>query len=345
MRILKAFKMQGLSKAFFSAPNTSLGLNNGSNNETYPEQLRLLSPPLIVLFAFICLLIIASNGLIIYLICKKKILRSITNMFLTSLAFSDLIYGLVGFPLFAVCYLRGSIYICVSSVIFIRFTGISSVCHVLLVAFDRYIVIVHPLKYPLLVTKKLAIIATIFVWIFSFVASSIQLSWYGLDKTSLTRFDDETENIDVKYSKTCIALFVAVPLVLMCFIYGHIFYISFKHTRGDRQLSNALRQAPRSLRHEWRGSSVLLILLVIFAGCWLPFFLTMLSDHMESSQLSHMPLWLERFLVLLRFIPPLSNPLLCTLSKHDFRCALKAEVFQRAVKKLNFKCRGQTIYL
>ena len=323
--------MQGLSKAFSGAPNTSLGLNNGSNNETYPEQLRFLSPPLIVLFAFICLLIIATNSLIIYLIFRKKILRSITNMFLTSLAFSDLIYGLVGFPLFIICCLKEFIYICVSSVIFVRFTVISSVCHVLLVAFDRYIVIVHPLKYPLLVTKKRALIAIIFVWLFSFTASSIQLSWYGFDETSLTAFEDETENIDVKYSKTCIALFFALPLVLMCFIYGHIFYISFKHSKGDRQLSNALRQAPRALRHEWRGNSVLLILLVIFASCWLPFFLAMLGDHMESSQLSHMPLWVERFLVLLRFIPPLSNPLLCTLSKHDFRCALKAEVFQRTV--------------
>ena len=140
---------------------------------------------------------------------------------------------------------------------------------------------------------------------------------------------EETEGLDVKYSKTCIVLFFAVPLVLMCYIYGHIFYVTFKLARRDRQLSSSLQQPTRSVLHEWRGRSVLLIMLVIFTGCWLPYFLAMLGDHKESSQLSHSPVWVQRLLAVLGFIPPMSNPLLCTLVKKDFRQAVKEVVFRR----------------
>lgn len=332
--------MYGLSNAS-SITFTSLAANNG----TYPKQLRFLSTPLLVFLAFVSFLIVASNGFIIYLICKKKTLRSITNMFLTSLAFSDLISGMMGLPLLSICTFRGFTAICVSSVIFIRFTAISSVCHGILIAFDRYIAIVLPLRHPSLVTKRRAILATIFVWMFSFAASFIQLSWYRLENTALTKFEDETESIDVTYSKVCIAIFVVVPLMLMCFIYGHIFCISFKHIKTDRRLSDALRQEHHSFLHKWRGNSVLFIMVVIFAGCWLPFFLSVLADHSKSTPSSRSPKWVGRLLSVLRFIPPLSNPLLCTLSKHDFRCAIKAEVFRRIRKRLSFECREPVVYL
>ena len=319
--------------------NRSIGRNNGSSNETHPE-VRFLTLPMIVLFAFICLLITAANALVIYLIYKKKTLRTLTNMFLTSLAFSDLISGLVGISLLVICSLAKVFSHCVSSTMFIRFTAISSVCHVLLIASDRYIDIVHPLQHLSLITKCRAIAATFVVWLVSFVAAIIQLSWYGLDETLMKEYQERTEDLDLKYSEACIVLFFAVPLLLMCYMYGRIFYISFKHSKSDRQLSNALQQQARGMRHyAWKGNSVLLIMIVIFVGCWLPYFLTMLRDHAKSSQLSSIPSWVDRLLVVIHFLPPLSNPLLCTLSKHDFRSALKTVVFQRILKRLSIKLR------
>ena len=313
------------SDALFRASNSSSG-NNGSSNETenVQEDPALLSASITVLLAFICFLIIIVNGMVIFLICKKRALRSLTNMFLTSLAFSDLISGSVGLPFLFFCLKMNILNICVSSTIFFRFVAISSVCHVLLIAFDRYVAIVHPLRHDSIVTKWRAIGAITFVWLFSFAASVIQLSWYGLDESSLSDYD-ETEDFDVMYTKACIVLFFAVPLVLMCYIYGHIFYISFKVTKSDRHMTNALQKESRSAFHEWRGRSVILIMVVIFAGCWLPFFLAMLGDHMESSQ-SYSPVWVQRLLAVLYFVPPLLNPLLCTLVKRDFRQALKQVV-------------------
>ena len=315
---------------WLSTCNTSCVGNNRSSNGTKAEnEDELLPAPLIAILSLMCLLIVAVNGLVIFLMCQRKILRTLTNMFLASLALSDLMSSLVGIPLLVICLVKDIIKICVSSTIFIRFTAISSVCHVLLIASDRYIFIFHDMKYHCFVTKWRAIAAIFAIWLLSFLASVIQLSWHNLDEAALTEFETRTEDIDIKYSLACLALFFTIPLLLMCYIYGRIFYISFKRNKTDRQLSRNLQQPHRSLLQEWRGRSVFLITMVIFAGCWLPFFLMVLDAHMESSPFSPLPVSIERLLVFLGFVPPLLNPVLCTLAKKDFRHAFKEVVFRR----------------
>ena len=313
--------------ASLSTCNASCLGKNGSSNETEAEaEYTFLPSPLIVLLAFMCLLIVTVNGLVIFLIYKKKSLRTLTNMVLASLALSDLMSALLGIPLLIICLVRDVIKVCVSSSIIIRFTAISSVCHVLLIACERYIFIVHSINYHFLVTKRRAMGAILAIWLLSFLASVIQLSWQNLQEEALTEFDETAEEIDIKYSVTCIVLFFAIPLLLMYYLYGHIFYISFKRKKRDRQLNKNFQQAHRSVLEEWRGRSVLLITMVIFAGCWLPFFLMVLDEHMQSSPFSPLPVLVERLLIFVGFIPQLLNPVLCTLVKKDFRRALK-EVF------------------
>ncbi|XP_022792318.1 melatonin receptor type 1A-like [Stylophora pistillata] len=334
----------------YSVCNTSCRVNDsrGEFDETGYEDI-FFPWPLIVALSFICLLITAVNGLVIILIHKKKTLRTLTNMFLTSLAISDLLSGLVGIPLALICLTsstRDILIVCVLSTIFIRFTAISSVCHVLLIACDRYIFIVHQMKYHSLVSNRRGIAATVVIWLIAFAASTIQTSWHSFDEEALTTIDNETESIDIKYSLTCLALFFAFPMIMICYIYGNIFYISLKRHQTDRKLSKDLRQRFRSRHHEWRGRSVLSITLLIFAGCWLPYFLMVLYEHTESFHLPPLPLWVNRLLVFLSFVPAVSNPVLCTLTKKDFRQAFKEVVLRRersylSDTKLNFHVASQ----
>ena len=318
-----------------NAPNSSCQPNS-SSNQTDPEQTEFLPVSLIVILSFMCLLIVAVNSLVIFLIHKKKTLRTPTNMFLTSLALSDLMSGLVGIPLLVICLVKDIISVCASSAIFIRFSAISSVCHVLLIGFDRYIFIVQGIHYHSLVTKRRAIVSMFIVWLSSFVASVIQLSWYlYYHEIADTEFEEITYDLNKQYSLACIAVFFVVPLLLMCYIYGRIFQISCKSNKRDRQLNKNLQQPSRSVLHEWRGRSVLLITVVIFAGCWLPYFLAMLDDYMESSGKPPKPVWVQRLLTFLAFIPPMLNPILCTLAKKDFRRALKQVVFQRKMNDMS----------
>lgn len=310
------------------APPSVNNSNVGNRTQATKEDPELLSIPMVVLLALICLLIVVENSLVMLLMYKKKTLRSLTNMFLASLAFSDLISGLVGIPLIAICSKRHIFKICVSSVIFIRFSAISSIHHVVLIAFDRYVSIVHSFRQESLVTKWRAKGAVAFVWMFSFVASVVQLTWYGIDEESLT--DQEgAEKWDATYSLVCLVVFFGFPLILISYMYGRIFYISFKLCRSDRQMIATLQQGHHSVLHEWRGRSVLLIIVVIFAGCWLPFFLAVLGDHVEPLPSESGQASAQRLLLVLTYTPPLLNPLLCTLAKKDFRHAIREMLFKR----------------
>ena len=312
--------------------NTSCVENISSNETENYNRDTILPSPLVVLISLMSLIIVTVNGLVIFLIHKKKSLRTITNMFLTSLALSDLMAGLLGIPLLVICLVKDIIKVCASSTIFIRFIAISSVCHVLLIACDRYIFIVHSMKHYSLVTKRRGIVAIVSVWLLSLASSLVQLSWYVFHGISVTEYEDIIEDHNKRYSLALNVLFFAVPLLLMCYIYGRIFSISFKSNKRDRQLNKNLQQPRRSLLHEWRGRSVLLITVVIFAGFWLPFFLTVLHDHMEPSEDLSMPIWAKRLLVFTGFVPPILNPILCTLAKKDFRRALKELLFGRKAR-------------
>ena len=308
------------------------GDNCSSVPEPYgPPSVEIFTASVIVVLAQIGALIVVVNGLVISMVYKKKTLRSFTNLFLGSLALSDLVTGLVGVPLLLVCSNMIKADICISSVILFRFTGISSICHVLLISFDRYFAIVHPYRRASLITKRRAICAICLVWVFACLSSTIQLSWDNLN------FDDASESkesvdFDTGYSIICLVLFFLVPLLLMCFIYGRIFYISFKIAKNDRHLQDALHRGSRAVHREWRGRSVLVIMVVSFAGCWLPFFLAMLNDHSSEPDPTPSLVWVQRLLSVLGFIPPLTNPLLCTLAKKDFRQVLRGMIFKH-------KCR------
>ncbi|XP_022792300.1 beta-2 adrenergic receptor-like [Stylophora pistillata] len=308
-------------------------VGNTSTNGTEPEnEFKFLTSPLIVLMSFMCLLIVFENGLIIFLMCRKRILRTLTNMFLTSLALSDLTSGLVRMPLFFICSLdTHSLHVCVASTVFTRLTAISSVCHVLLIAADRYVFIVHDMKYRVFVTKRRAMAATLAVWLISILASVVQLSWYifhGIEFSDRPAF---IYDLNKQYALACIVLFFAGPFLLIFYIYGRIFYISYELNKNDRKRIKTYnyKLPTGSLRHEWRGRSILLITMIIFGGCWLPYFFTVLHDHSSSSDDSTIPLWSQRLQTCLGFLPMMLNPILCTLAKKDFRHAFKEIVIGR----------------
>lgn len=316
-------KMPSLSNASMIDNSSSYANNSSSNQDLGEESEPLLPTPMIAVLSLIGLLAVVINGVVIFLMFKRKVLRSLTNVFLASLALSDLVTSLFGIPVLVACLETDIFKICVVSRIFYQFTAVSSICHVLLVAFDRFLAIVHPLKRNSLVTKRRAVSAILFIWLLSFLTSTVRLSWEKYDDTSSTNRTQDDQDFEMEYNVILICFFFVVPFITMCSIYGHIFYISFMLARRDRRLNSALRTESRSTLHEWRGRSLLVIMMVIFVGCWLPFFLSVLGDSLNNQESSTSDIRTQRLLVVLAFIPPLLNPLLCTLAKKDFRRVLR----------------------
>ena len=283
--------------------------------------------PLIV----VCLLIIAFNSVVIALIRWKETLRTHSNIILVSLAVSDLMSGLVGIPLIFACSITnssaGPSAACVSSVLFMRFTAISTVLHFLLAACDRYITIDFSLQYSTLVTWPRVKCALIAIWMISPALATIQLAWYNAENLRETKEEDKV------YFLVLIVAFFAVPLLSMLCIYGHIIFVSIQHLRAMRALREKLGEAikSRSIARDMRGTVILISMLVVFAGCWSPFFLMILQSYTKLKIISPSS-WGLCFVLFVRFVPPITNPVFCALCKRDFRNCLRAKMRAHGVR-------------
>ena len=111
-------------------------------------------------------LAIAGNGIKIYLVRSRRNLRTKTNAFIVSLAVADFCVGLSVIPFLFACDVTNTC--CwsqnlLSWVTFIRllFSSTSAVnlCGLLL---DRFVAIVHPLKYITFMTRRRIIRITFF---------------------------------------------------------------------------------------------------------------------------------------------------------------------------------------
>ena len=114
-------------------------------------------------------LAIAGNGIKIYLVCSRRNLRTKTNAFIVSLAVADFCVGLSVIPSLFACDVTNTCYwpqLWLSWVKFIRllFSSTSAVnlCGLVL---DRFVAIVHPLKYITFMTRRRIIRITFFSWV------------------------------------------------------------------------------------------------------------------------------------------------------------------------------------
>ncbi|XP_071481367.1 adenosine receptor A2b-like [Diadema antillarum] len=127
---------------------------------------------LIVFFAPVMLAAIGGNVLTIAAVWKESGLRTPNYHFLTSLALSDLLTGLVATPLElysriiqnpTTCSFVKSGYFSVWSYVF----GSVSIFHLILVTIERHLAITRPLKYISLVTSVRVRIIIVIIWCLS----------------------------------------------------------------------------------------------------------------------------------------------------------------------------------
>lgn len=274
-----------------------------------------------------CVLIIASNIVVIALVYWKESLRTLTNIILVSLAVSDLMSGLVGIPLLFACAVTKTLGACIASALFMRFTTVSTVLHFVLVASDRYAMITYSMRYNTLVTRSRVVCALLTVWITSIAVSTVQMTWYDVSESVR-----EKKREDEVYFFIFIIVFFALPLLYMLFVYSHILVVSLRLLFATRARRTNLGDEPvHSIMRDLRGTAILISMLVVFTGCWLPFYLLILQDHVKV-EIIPVYSWELCVYAFMRFIPPMSNPVFCSFCKRDFRRTIRTWLSAHGVK-------------
>lgn len=177
---------------------------------------------------------IIGNGLIIYSVSHFRGMRSLSNVFLASLATADLMLILVCVPvklcqLFSYTWTFGE-FGCKSVHFVQNFTAICSVFTLTTMSIERYYAIMHPVKCRYICTMsqtKRIIIAT---WILSFIMAA-PVNWIQIHKEVGFKVkaywcvrDWSRTLLWQLYEVYMLVIILVVPLIIMTYSYTHICY-------------------------------------------------------------------------------------------------------------------------
>ncbi|XP_066936876.1 adenosine receptor A2b-like [Clytia hemisphaerica] len=189
-----------------------------------------------VAYILMFILTVSSNLLVIFAILKTTKLRStIANLFILSLAFSDLFVGLFIIPIKIKKSLNNMhfclndewcrFYITTDNVFFSI-----SITNLLVIAIDRYIALHYTYAYPRILTRTRAKIVIAALWFYGIIWGFLaNIPWddSGNDAITINRGSCVLENSYYIYS--VFVLVFSIPVIVMGVIYIRIFLIARHH--------------------------------------------------------------------------------------------------------------------
>ena len=335
--------------------------------ETIDEDLTFY---LIIIFGVLLplsLFIILGNGLVIYGVSKYDYLRQqAVYSYVRSLAFSDCVVGISLVPIFYVSIfvteLKTNFFYCltVCSVVFTSST--ISMFHVLVIAIDRYLAIMMPLRYQGIITPNIITTFTVTTWLTA--VSFGVLPWLGWRKsiTKLT-YCNADQVVPFSYFTFFFVASFAVPLALTLALHWKIILVARKQARRIVAVENGIGHISRhvsrcsemsqpdespmskfeigdtdansiSKRNSYRAIlkaiKTTAIVLGVFVACWMPSFIfSFVMEYLNrvSDEIIRSPI-VEAFTRFLAFLNSGANPIIYCFRYRDFRNIIK-KVFNR----------------
>ncbi|XP_042348362.1 adenosine receptor A3-like [Plectropomus leopardus] len=228
-----------------------------------------------VLIAVACCL---GNVLVVCAVCIgiRDSLREPTFCFLVSLAVADFLVGVAAVPLAVL--LDGWVSVTPDLCLFLSCVVLvltqASVLSLLAIAVDRYLRLHTPLRYKALATQRRTWMAVSMCWSLSCLLGFTPLFGWRNDSSMAS---DSTNTSSSSPPCTFLSVIslpfmvyfnflgcVMAPLLVMTLLYTRIFW----SLQG--RLKDSCPQAQASLLREKRLACSLALVLILFAGCWIP---------------------------------------------------------------------------
>ena len=217
-----------------------------------------------VLGWFLSILTVVLNGFVIFLVCKKRQLRTETNTFIVSLAVADLGVGMIAFPSLFFCSLvtectprskEGLI------VLFVRvFTSYASGTNLVSLALERYIAVVKPLKYLTFMKRRRVIQMVLTSWgiPFLFILTLVSITLSAIDRARTIR--------GYLYLP-----FEIILCIILIFFLASMFLVVYNLNSRDRTLAKQLRFNQLVTRAKTQNTSAVkwvALITCVFLSCY-----------------------------------------------------------------------------
>ena len=213
-----------------------------------------------VLSLFLCILTIVGNGFVIFLVCRKRQLRTETNTFIVSLAVADSAVGMIAAPSYFLCNMINE---CISDKkassfvinvwVFILYASGTNLFSLVL---ERYIAVVKPLKYITFMTSRRVIQMVLTSWAIPFLFAIIS---FAMRLNSFHRL-----------SAYFHLLFEVIPCVIFIFCVASMFLVVYKNSK-NRILPKQMQLNKRFAKVKVQNTSAvkwLALVTFVFLSCY-----------------------------------------------------------------------------
>jgi len=318
-----------------------------------------LRAALIVAYSVVFVLGVAGNTLVIFVVVRNSMMQTITNIFIANLAVSDITMCLLAVPFTpisgllqewpfgdALCHL-----VPMTLGVSVYVSTLTSIA----IAVDRYCVIVHPFLRRMRVRTCLLLIVVI--WLIAVTVSLPMALYQDLVWNEDGQFYSCEENWPGPASRklfTVISLVLQyiVPCVIITYCYARVSAALRRRARGTigtrssscRQTSENDHSDTRNqmkLRRKRRTNRMLIAMVAIFAVCWLPLNVILLTLEYDES-LAYSPYFLFVFFAahVVAMSSTVYNPFLYAWMNDNFRKEFR-RVFPCLEAPSSFRCGNQ----
>ena len=268
-----------------------------------------------VLSLFLCILTIVGNGFVIFLVGRKRQLRTETNTLIVSLAVADFAVGMIAAPSYFLCNMINE---CISDKkassfvinvwVFILYASGTNLFSLVL---ERYIAVVKPLKYITFTTSRRVIQMVLTSWAIPFLFAIIS---FAMRLNSFHRL-----------SAYFHLLFEVILCVIFIFCVASMFLVVYKNSK-NRILPKQMQLNKRFAKVKAQKTSAvkwLALVTFVFLSCYGLFTrcsLLVITGHQCED---------FRYKVPLQVINSGINPIAYALFKRDIEQECKRLFFKR----------------
>ncbi|XP_077977622.1 neuromedin-B receptor-like [Glandiceps talaboti] len=235
-----------------------------------------------IIFAMIFFIGVIGNGTLVRIVLMNRNMRSVPNIFITSLALGDLLLLLVFVPFNAITYMTtswplGEISCKIMNSVRTASTGVSVFTLTALSA-DRYNAIVNPISQKASNKMRRTYVVSICIWFVSMLLGIPTLMYgtlfeYEYGDGTVAYFCQEiplymTNVLKIHTASTFVVLYL-VPLSIISIYYTHIAVKLMRSSKGIP--GEHIRHDRKRVRDRKRLAKVILVFVLIFLVCWLPY--------------------------------------------------------------------------
>ncbi|XP_059142835.1 pyroglutamylated RF-amide peptide receptor-like [Physella acuta] len=270
---------------FFPAFNLS---HPGEDSNTVPVT-KIVT---LAMFAFIFILGVVGNILVICTLSRNSRMRTVTNLFFFNLSTAQLLYLLVCLPTLSISHALVDwpfgLILCKLNNYVMSVTMSVSVLTITATGLDRYIAVMYPVKSRVLRTTKNAVVVIIVSWIISLVVMAPRMLLYKEMKiyhvSSHVRLCYRVESLAHLQLDTCLnfLLMYLLPLLVLSVCHFRIGRKLWNSTRPGHSQSGQLRTV--AINDRRRIAKIVFAITIVFAVGWLPIHIYHITEDFNQGQ-------------------------------------------------------------